>query len=133
QEYFGIVVPSDNRVATYLNNDVSIGYLLYRDRNGGLVTSVTPTASVQVLVPLNHRGSFPDGFLATSFVPFTSNGALPAAPPPNPFTFTDQVFVTAGAEIGLGERWSASANIVIPVAGPRGYNLGATFSLNYFY
>jgi hypothetical protein len=63
----------------------------------------------------------------------SNNGTLPPPPPPSGFTFTDQIFLSGGAQLGLTERWLLSANAVVPVANPRGYYVGATFSLNYFY
>jgi hypothetical protein len=130
-EYFGIVVPTDARVATYLNSDFTVGYSLYRSTEGRSLCSVTPTFGVQALIPVNNRGT-PAGQGTTTFVPF-NNGALPPPAAPFQFTFTDQVFMLGGVQFGLRERWLFSANVVVPVVGPRGYNVGATFGLNYFY
>jgi hypothetical protein len=131
REYFGIIVPTDDRVATFLNNDLSVGYSLYLSNGGRFLSSVTPTVGAQLLIPLNHAG-IPAGQGDTAFVPFNA-GSLPIPPPPSSFSFTDQVFLMGGLQLGLGERWMFSANVVVPVAGPRGYSVGATFGLNYFY
>jgi hypothetical protein len=130
-EYFAVVVPSDGRVATFLTSDFTLGYSLIRANDDGLLTSVTPTLGIQALIPVSNRGT-PTGQGTTTFVPFAGT-SLPAPPAPSPFTFTDQVFVSGGVQLGLGERWLFSANVVVPVAGPRAYNIGATFGLNYFY
>jgi hypothetical protein len=133
QEYFGIMVPTDQNVATFLNNDFSIGYSLIRSGDSQFVTSLTPSIGVKALIPLSHRGILPDGQGVTSFVPSNANGTLPAAPIPGQFLFSDQVFLTGGFSVGLGERWLVSANVVVPVVGPKGFNVGASFGLNYFY
>jgi hypothetical protein len=133
QEYFGIMVPTDQNVATFLNNDFSIGYSLIRSSDNLGVTSLTPNIGVKALIPLSHRGILPDGQGVTSFVPSNANGTLPAAPIPGQFLFSDQIFLTGGFSVGLGERWLVSANVVVPVAGPKGFNVGASFGLNYFY
>jgi hypothetical protein len=132
-DYFGVMVPTDQNVATFLNNDFSIGYSLIRSKDNLWMTSLTPNLGVKAFIPVNRRGTIPDGQGVTTFVPFNSNGSLPAAPTPSQFLFSDQIFLSGGFSVGLGERWLASANVVVPVAGPRAFNVGATFGLNYFY
>jgi hypothetical protein len=128
-EYFGVVVPTDSQVATFLNSDFTVGYSLYRSIDGGM--SVTPTIGVQALIPVSNRG-IPAGLGTATPVAF-NNGALPTPAAPTPFLYTDQVFVSGGVQLGLSERWLFSANAVVPLAAPRGYTVGATFSLNFFY
>jgi hypothetical protein len=131
-EYFGVVVPTDQRVATFLNSDFTVGYTLFRAGESRWFTSVTPTMSIQALIPVTNTGT-PAGQGTTTTVPLNSNGTLPTPTAPATFGFTDQVFVSGGVQLGLGERWLLSGNVVVPVAGPRGYSVGATFGLNYFY
>jgi hypothetical protein len=130
-EYFGVIIPTDSNVATFINSNSTIGYALFRSGDGRGITSVTPTVSVQALIPVNNRGPA-TGLLATTDVA-SINGSLPPPPPPSGFTFTDQVFVSGGVQLGVSQRWLFSSNVVVPVVSPRGYNVGATFGLNYFY
>jgi hypothetical protein len=129
-EYFGVVVPTDSRVATFINNDLTFGYSAYR--SVGMVSSLTPTAGVHVILPLNHQGT-PPGQLTRTSVPHQQGGAYPVPFAPTDFRFAHQVFATGGLQVGLGERTTFNAAVVIPIAGPRGFNIGATFGLNYFY
>jgi len=66
-------------------------------------------------------------------VPHQQGGAYPVPFAPTDFRFAHQVFATGGLQVGLGERTTFNAAVVIPIAGPRGFNIGATFGLNYFY
>lgn len=131
-EYFGLIIPSDDRVATFINNDITIGYQLYRSPRDQFITSITPTFATQIVVPVNHVGT-PGGQGVTAFVPFNANGSLPAPAAPGSFIFSTQVFLAGGVQVGLNNRWLFSANAVVPVASPRGYPVGAVFGLNYFY
>jgi hypothetical protein len=58
---------------------------------------------------------------------------LPVPSGPGTFTFTTQAFLTGGLQLGVSERTFISANVLVPVVGPRGYDIGATFSLSYLY
>ncbi len=130
-QYLSVVAPTDSRVATFLNYDITLGYLLYRANERRLLSSLTPTLGVHALIPMNHRG-ITTGQAVVTEVPF-ENGQLPAPPAPSGFAFSDQVFTSGGLQIGLHERWLFSANVVVPVVWPGGYNIGATFGLNYYY
>jgi hypothetical protein len=144
QDYLAVVVPTDNRVSTYINNDLAVGYQLYRNQ-GGLLSSFTPTADVQLLLPVNHQGSSPAGTGSTLLnVPgevvdihgMTIRGAPnfpPVNAPPLSLRSSYQVFVTGGAQVGLMDRVLLSLGVSVPVAGPRAYNVGGTVGLNYFY
>lgn len=131
-DYFGLIIPTDDRVSTFLNNDFTIGYQLYRADTPRMISSITPIFACQAVIPLNHVGTPPDPG-AVVFVPFDSNGLLPAPAAPTEFLFSTQVFLCGGVQIGLGERLFLSANVVVPVCGPRGYPAAATFGLNYLY
>ncbi len=131
-EYFAVIVPTDDRVSTFINNDFTVGYALYRAGPERLLTSVTPNMSLHMLIPVNHVGTPPDPGTVT-FVPFQGDGALPPPVGPDSFLFSTQAFLTAGIQVGMRQTISVSANVIVPVAGPRGYPIGGTFSLNYFY
>jgi hypothetical protein len=134
QEYFGVIVPSDTRVATFINNNVTFGYTLYSNQSRTL-SSVTPTFSVQALLPVNHISNSASSSVSTVSVniPCTIT-AIPAdqIPPPT-LSFPDQVFLTAGAQIGIGERCLFNIGVSTPVVGPRGYAVGGVFGLTYLY
>jgi hypothetical protein len=130
-EYLAIMFPTDERISPFLTSDLSVGYSLYRAGEGQWFSSVTPTLAITAFIPLSNRGT-PSGLGATVFVP-PAGAALPPPPPASLFSYNDQVFVSGGVQLGLLERWLFSANVVVPVAGPRGYTVGATFGLNYFY
>ena len=136
QEYFGVLVPTDERISTIINNNVTMGYEVYRNQSGFL-SSIMPTVGVQMLLPVNHVNNSAGS--TTSQVPVdincltTSYSQIANQIPNSNFGFPDQVFLTAGAQFGLGQSALLSASIVVPVAGPRGYSVGATVGLNYFY
>jgi hypothetical protein len=41
--------------------------------------------------------------------------------------------MVGGVQVGIGDRLYLSANVVIPVCGPRAYPAAGTFGLNYLY
>ena len=136
-EYFGVIVPTDGRVATILNQNISFGYQLFRDRDSSrLLTSVTPTVGLQALIPVNNINN--SGGTSTTQVPVNINCLATSFPvdqlPTNPsFGFPTQMFLNGGVQFGLGQRMMLSAGVSVPVVGPRGYEVGASFGLNYFY
>src|SRR5262249_8084523 len=123
QEYFGVIVPTEDNdlVATFLNNNVTVGFQLYRSSCGGTLRSVTPTLDVQALIPVSDRGS----------------GAPPVATPGNPVAtqagFRDQVFVTPGVTAGLGDILHLATGIVVPVVGPRAFDIGVTVGVSFLF
>ncbi len=130
-QYLSIVVPSDARVANFLNYDFALGYGLYKSDGRRWLSSVTPMMSIHALIPMNHRGTTAGQGVVTE-VPF-DNGALPAPPTPTAFIFSDQVLASGGIQVGFDERWLFSASVVTPISAPRGYYIGATFGLSYYY
>ena len=44
QEYIGVVIPTDDRLATFINNDLSVGYQVYRGQ-GGLLSPSRPRST----------------------------------------------------------------------------------------
>jgi hypothetical protein len=132
-DYFGFIIPTDDRVSTFINNDFTIGYQLYRSNNpNSVLTSVTPMMAAQAIIPLNHVGT-PSNASTATFVPFDQNGQLPTPVAPTNFLFSSQVFMVGGVQVGIGDRLFLSANVVIPVCGPRSYPAAGTFGLNYLY
>jgi hypothetical protein len=96
QGFSSINVPTDSRDVTYLFNDLSVGYFLYRDNAADrLITAVTPTLEFHVNTPLNHRGSFVQ-----------------------PIPGLDIVDMTAGTWFTLHKRSLLGLGGVIPLTGP---------------
>ncbi len=131
QEYLGVIVPTDDRVSTFINNDVIVGFQVYRGEPGRLLSSITPTLDVQALLPINHVGSVAQAAPTNT----TLSGALPPTvfPTSSNLNFSDQLFITGGLQFGLGDRAVLSTGVVTPVVGPRAFNYGVTFGLNLFY
>ncbi len=140
-EYLGIVIPTDDRVSTFINNNVAVGYDLLKDNPRGMLTSLTPILGAQLLIPVTHAGTPGGG--GTSTTTTTTNtsttAAFPLPPPPaaptlpSSFGFPDQLFLSGALQFGLGERTLISAGLVSPVVGPRAFNIGASFGINFFY
>jgi hypothetical protein len=136
-EYLGIVVPTESRMTTFFNTDLTVGYALFQNPDG-MVTSVTPLLSAQALVPVNRTSS-------QSTAPTTTVQAigpqgtpitlppLPAAALPSSIGFPEQLYLTPALQVGLGERTLISGGIVTPLVGPKAYNVGVTFGINFFY
>ena len=131
QEYFGILIPTDDRVATIINNNFIIGYNLYSDPDR-FVRSITPTFGVQMLLPVNHVSSSTGDTTAPVNINCLTT-VFPEDQLPTRLGFSHQVFLTAGVQMGLGERCLFSAGVTTPVVGPRGYAVGGTVGLSYFY
>ena len=135
-DYLSIIIPTDDRVATFINNDFLVGYNLFRGGPGRFLSSVTPIIAAQAVIPVSHVGT-PTDQAGPVFVPFSSSSSssstLPAPPAPTDFVFSTQLFLCGGVQVGMGERLYFSANAIVPVCGPRGYPVAATFGLNYLY
>jgi hypothetical protein len=140
QDYFGVVVPTDDRVATLINDSLSMGYQVYRGGPECILSSITPTLGVQVLEPLNHQGiqtsgpatTVPNGVAGTPFNTIQIS-TPPSVPPINSFGFPTQVFISAGSQFGLCSRALLSAAVVTPVVGPKAFTVGATVGFNFFF
>ena len=135
QEYFGVITPSDDRVSTILNNNLTLGFNMFESRSGFL-TSVTPMVGAQALIPVTHIGT-PSGVgtLNPQFPSTTTTiqgAAVPVSPAPNAFGFPDQLFLTGGVQFGLSNRALLSTAVVVPVVGS-GYSYGVTVGLNFLY
>src|SRR5581483_6760325 len=102
-----MLVPSDRRDPTLVNNSLAMGYLAYRGTDGFL-TGITPAAEVHVRTPLNHRD--PNGLVYLQ----------------------DQVNVTAVVHFRTS-RLVFSPAVCVPVVGPRPWNFGAMGFLNFYF
>lgn len=106
QGFLGVLVPDDDRVVTTINSNIALGYLMYENRYG-TITSISPNVNVQVWSPVHDSDALID--------------------------FSDQVFLTPGVQIGLGENVSVGGGIAVPVAGPKAFDVGATGGINYLF
>ena len=92
--------------ALYLNNDVGIGYYLYRNPCcDGCLTAVIPTVEFHLTTPLNHRGGL-------HFVP------------PDDFSVgaPDVFDLTVGVNFELWQRMRLALGVVTPLTGPRPFD-----------
>jgi hypothetical protein len=102
QGFSSAMIPTDERDAVWLFNDVGLGYRLFE--GGGLIRAVIPTVEAHVNTPLSNRGDI---------------------------GFSDSVNVTAGTYFLLGERLTLGVAAGTPVTGPRLFDFEAIFSLNW--
>src|SRR5262249_32002472 len=102
-EYFGVIVPSDDRVAPIINNNVTMGYNIYENRCS-FITSITPVFGVQLLLPVNHINNSVSPTTTTIPANITCIGPYPVDQLPgfDSLGFPNQVFLSGGAQIGLG-------------------------------
>lgn len=105
-EFFGVLIPTDNNVATYINNDLTVGYRVYEACCGSRISSLTPMVGVQAFLPTG------DTDLAS---------------------FSDQVFTTGALQVGLGARTNLTAGVVVPIVGPKAFSVGYTIGFNYLF
>jgi len=105
QGFHSLVAPTDSRDVTELNNDVGVGYWLYKNREGFL-RGIVPTFEGHLFTPLNHR----------------DNADLIFAP--------NILTLTAGVNFVLPRFSTLGVAVATPVTGPRPDNVEAIVSLN---
>jgi hypothetical protein len=103
--FHSLVVPTDSRDVTELNNDVGIGYWIYKNPDGFL-RGIVPTFEGHLLTPLNHRNINDEVY--------------------SPNTLT----LTAGVNFVMPRNSSIGCAIATPVTGPRPDNIEALVSFN---
>jgi hypothetical protein len=106
QGFHAIVVPTDSRDVTQLNNDVAVGLWALR-RPDGLVRGIVPTLEGHLFTPLNHQ----------------NNADLIFAP--------DIFTLTAGVTVVLPSNSTVGAAIAAPLTGPRPNNVEALVSVSF--
>jgi hypothetical protein len=108
QGFTSIMVPTDGRDVITWQNDVGVGYFLYRaSQPGQLLTLIAPTLELHVTTPLNHRG-----------------GDV------QPIPGIDIVDFTAGVTLGLGRRSTLGLAVVTPLTGPKPFAVETQAYLN---
>jgi hypothetical protein len=106
QGFHAIVVPTDNRDVTQLNNDVAVGLWVCR-HSEGLVRGIVPTLEGHVFTPLSNRN-------VTDLV------------------FASDIFtLTGGITVVLPGNSTIGAAIAAPLTGPRPNNVEALVSVNF--
>jgi hypothetical protein len=125
-EYLGLIIPTDSGVSTFINNDITVGFQVYKSCDGGTLSHVSATLDFQALLPVNHIGTPAAG---TALPASTSLSSFPSVQT----GFSDWFFVTPGVLVGLGDRAAVNAGFVIPVGGPRAYQYGIQCGLTYDY
>ena len=103
--FHSLVVPTDSRDVTELNNDVGIGYWIYKNPDGFL-RGIVPTFEGHLYTPLNHR----------------NNADVIYAP--NIFT------LTAGVNFVMPRNSTLGLAVATPTTGPRPDNIEALVSFN---
>jgi len=106
QGFHALVVPTDSRDVTTLDNDIGVGYSLFKNQQGFL-RAVVPTIEGHLYTPLNH----------------TNNTDLIYTP--NIFTFT------AGVNFVLPKNSTIGVAFAAPITGPRPNNAEALVSFNF--
>jgi len=61
--FHGVAVPAPSAEATFMTNDVGLGFYLLRNPEGDLLRAIVPTFEVHVNTPFNHRGTQPNQIL----------------------------------------------------------------------
>jgi hypothetical protein len=106
QGFHSVVAPTDRRDITELNNDIGVGYWVYRNPQGFL-RGVVPTFEGHVYTPLNHRDSS-DVIYGFNILTFT-----------------------AGVNFVMPGNSTLGAGVATPVTGPRPNNVEALVSFNF--
>lgn len=108
QGIINLIAPSDGRDVTLLGNHLAVGYWLYQAPANRLLTGITPTAEVHVWTPLDHRSP-------------TGSVYLP-----------DMVNLTGGLHFRFN-RAVISGAVVVPVTGPRPFDVEAITYATYWF
>jgi hypothetical protein len=55
QGFHSVCVPTDPSEATFMSNDIGIGYYLFREPSAQFIRALVPTVEVHINTPFNHR------------------------------------------------------------------------------
>jgi hypothetical protein len=109
QGFSSLLVPTDQRDATLLFDDLAIGYHLYSNPASDVLTGIIPSLEAHVSTPLTHRG------LNAPFV-----GAL------------DAVVLTGGLHLTFG-RLCLTVGAATPLTGPHATDFGGFAQVNFVF
>jgi hypothetical protein len=106
QAFHSLVVPTDSRDLTEMNNDVGVGYWAYRNPDGFL-RGIVPTVEGHLFTPLNHQNK-------------------------NDLLYGPDIFtLTAGVNFVMPGNSTLGAAVAVPLTGPRPDNIEAIVSFNF--
>jgi hypothetical protein len=113
--FSSVVLPVDSQDIAFWSNDFGLGFKLYQreDNSGGGLRAIIPTLEAHLLTPLNHNG-----------VSGVLNGT-------SLLGLSDQLILTAGVHLGVGERAWLTIGMATPVTGPRQFEWEGVVQLNY--
>ena len=96
-------------------NDLGVGYFVYRDRSeDSLITAVAPTFEVHIDTPLRQADPNADQFGATDSL-----------------RVNNVVDLTFGSTFEILNRATLGTGVVVPVTGPKPFDVEAIAQLNY--
>ncbi len=107
--FFAVDIPTDDRDATLLFNDIGVGYFLL-DNPDGLLSAIVPTFEVHVTNPVNHKNEF--------------DLNDPAGTP-------DVVVLTGGVTLEFGQSATLALGVGTPVTGPQPFDLEVLIQFNW--
>jgi hypothetical protein len=116
QGFTAVDIPTESDDATFLYNDIGLGYFLFRNPDPcAFLTAVVPTVEAHINTPLTERG-----------------GIEPAPPP----LFArigskDSVDITAGVNVELWRSLRIATGVVVPVTGPQPFDVEATVQVSW--
>jgi hypothetical protein len=108
--FASIIVPTDARDAVISTESLALGYRLYQATDcNSIITGITPTVEGHATIPFSKRG------LAT--------GTL--------IGFPDIFDLTTGVHVGIGARSLLTTAVVVPLTGPKPFDIEAVVQFNF--
>jgi len=95
--FLSAILPTDSKDVTLVANDIGVGYKLYSNCDGSMLSALIPTVELHENTPLNHRG------LGSS----------------SDIAFSDALNFTGGVHVGLWNKAWLTVGGVTPLTGPR--------------
>jgi hypothetical protein len=131
--YGAVCIPTDDAFSTFVNGEFGIGWQVYRACcQDEVLTSITPSISLQALIPLDHHGTPLGNAAYTGSVSAAPNGQLIDNNPQGNIAINSpyQLYLTGGATFVMGCRSVITVGVVTPVMGPKAYSVGGVAGFN---
>lgn len=109
QGFTAVLVPTDWRDVSFIFNDLSFGYWLYRSPDR-FISGVAPVAEIHLNTPLNHRGGSAE-----------------------PIGYPDTLNMTGGLILNLGRSSTLTLGVATPVTGVRTFNMEGIAQFNWHF
>lgn len=109
QGFTAVLVPTDWRDVSFIFNDLSFGYWIYRNPDRFL-SGVAPVAEIHLNTPLNHRGGQAE-----------------------PIGYPDTLNLTGGMILNLGRSSTLTLGVATPVTGVRNFNIEGIAQFNWHF